>query len=548
MPCATLKVVENLRAHHLMTKHVVTLHKEQSLPLADSMMELNHVRHLPVVDGRGRLVGLVTHRDVLAAQISTLAALSVHERNELQLAVPVARLMNTLVWTVRPDTPAVAVAELLMDNRFGCVPVVDDHRKVVGIVTEADFLSLAVRMLEHAEAATVADMMTADPVTVRDNHTLRVADELLSIGCFRHLPVVDEDQGVIGLVTHRNLLAAQYSTLTAGDHQVPSVRIGDIMETDVWTIAPDASQLIAARTLRDHRFGCLPVVEDGRIVGIVTEADFLSLIVDTLDEAHRRPSPDAPVNYYATRPARCLGPFEDLDRAQQVMVDYGVSTVGVTYDGELVGVLSRSDLFRIAQRPYTPKFRPRLLKLPTRHVDELMSRKVRTVHSYDSVTEAARRMVADGIHHLFVVEGKIPIGVFSTTDMMRVVRDLEINRPVSDYMSRSVFTIDSGESVSVGMQMLERSDLTGLVVTHDGWPVGCFGQRSALEARDLAADTPIDRLMSQRIVTLPAKTPLFLAAGQAAALRVCRIVVMDGAVIVGILSGLDFARACADYR
>jgi len=538
--------MDSLQARHLMTKNVVTLNQRQSLPLADGMMKLHHVRHLPVVDDRGRLVGLVTHRDLVAAQISTLTSLTEDQRAELQLAVPVARVMSERVWTVRSDTPAVDVAELLIDNRFGCVPVVDTQRKLLGIVTEADFMKLAVKVLAHAEPATVGDFMTKDVATARDSHGLHVADELISIGCFRHLPVVDAEQRVIGLVTHRGLLAAQHSVLSRAAKYGASVKVGDIMEPDVWTIEPSASQLIAARTLADHQYGCLPVVEDGKIVGIVTEADFLKLLVDIVgsSDASRKRSANPPVNYYATRPARCVALMDDLDHAQQVMSDHGVSSVGVIHEGELLGVLSRSDLFAVAQ-PRRSRVRPSLLKLPTRHVSELMTRDPKSIHSHDSVVEAAQRMVSEGIHRLFVVEGTIPVGVFSTTDMMRVVRDLQLIAPITKVMAAAAFTIDGGESLADGLSMLERSSLTGLVVTNDGWPVGCFGQREALHSRDLAKDIPLRRAMNQQIVCVPASTPLFLAGGQASALNARRVVVMDGAHIVGVASGMDFARAVA---
>ena len=76
-----------MRVRDLMTSPVSTIQASQSLPLAMSIMDLERVRHLPVIDDEERVVGLVTHRDLLAAQISALTPLSPEERASLQHSV-----------------------------------------------------------------------------------------------------------------------------------------------------------------------------------------------------------------------------------------------------------------------------------------------------------------------------------------------------------------------------------------------------------------------------------------------------------------------------
>lgn len=134
---------------HLMSSPVVTLFAEQSLPLADDIMRLKHFRHLPVVDDAGRLVGLVSHRDLLAAQISTRTGLTVEERRSVQADVRVGEIMTRDVWSVRPDVNASIAAATLLDHKYGCLPVIDDAGVLVGIVTEHDFLRFATKVLEQ---------------------------------------------------------------------------------------------------------------------------------------------------------------------------------------------------------------------------------------------------------------------------------------------------------------------------------------------------------------------------------------------------------------
>lgn len=133
---------------HLMTAPVVTFFAEQTLPLADEIMRLKHFRHLPVVDDGGRLVGLVSHRDLLAAEISTQTGLGRRQRLGIQEDVRVREIMTSEVWTVGPEVRASVAAATLLDHRYGCLPVVDGERRLIGIVTERDFLKFSMRVLE----------------------------------------------------------------------------------------------------------------------------------------------------------------------------------------------------------------------------------------------------------------------------------------------------------------------------------------------------------------------------------------------------------------
>lgn len=132
----------------LMSTPVVTFFAEQTLPLADDVMRIHRFRHLPVIDNDRRLVGLVTHRDLLRGQISVLTGLSESERRARQEEIRISALMTSDVWTVNPDTLASHAGVTLLDHKFGCLPVVDENRVLCGIVTERDFLRFAIKALE----------------------------------------------------------------------------------------------------------------------------------------------------------------------------------------------------------------------------------------------------------------------------------------------------------------------------------------------------------------------------------------------------------------
>lgn len=136
----------------IMTKDVLYLTEEDNLSQIKDTMERFSLRHLPVVDGR-RLVGLVTHRDLLRVAVSELAD-NDQVRSERQKRLVentfVAKIMTRRPETVFPDTPIVEAAEMLVASKFGCLPVVDSEGNLVGIVTEHDFLKLLVATLKQA--------------------------------------------------------------------------------------------------------------------------------------------------------------------------------------------------------------------------------------------------------------------------------------------------------------------------------------------------------------------------------------------------------------
>ena len=132
---------------HLMSSPVVSLFAEQTLPLVEDIMRFKHIRHLPVVDDTGRLVGLVSHRDLLRAQISSLTGLTDRQRRARQAEVRVRELMTRDVWTVHPETLASVAGQTMAEHRYGCLPVIDEQQLLVGIVTERDFLKFATKAI-----------------------------------------------------------------------------------------------------------------------------------------------------------------------------------------------------------------------------------------------------------------------------------------------------------------------------------------------------------------------------------------------------------------
>lgn len=143
-----------LKVKDIMTSEVFVLHASQTLELVRSLMRIKHVRHVPIVEPDNTFVGLMTHRDLLAQTISHLAEIDEDEQEYLDRHIHIMKIMKTDVLTADPEMDVCSAIALLLDHKYGCLPVVSDG-KLVGIVTEADFLNLTLGLLRKSDSACV---------------------------------------------------------------------------------------------------------------------------------------------------------------------------------------------------------------------------------------------------------------------------------------------------------------------------------------------------------------------------------------------------------
>lgn len=132
-----------------MTRDLVTVRESDDLALAESLLRLGGIRHLPVVRER-KLVGLVTQRDVLRSGEAGRPGAR---------TLQVAEIMTREPTTIRPAAPLSQAARLMLERKFGCLPVCDDDGTLVGIVTEADFVRFAADVARDLDL--VADAVRA---------------------------------------------------------------------------------------------------------------------------------------------------------------------------------------------------------------------------------------------------------------------------------------------------------------------------------------------------------------------------------------------------
>jgi diacylglycerol O-acyltransferase len=153
VPARPAAVSDGPRVADLMTRDVVAIAPEDVLGTAYREMRRHRIRHLPVVQRDGRLVGLVTHRDLLAVSSSSLVVRAEEERVRLLGLVPAADVMETHVSVAAADDAAADAGERMIRHKIGCLPVVDGKGHLAGIVTEEDFLRWATARMAPAEPA-----------------------------------------------------------------------------------------------------------------------------------------------------------------------------------------------------------------------------------------------------------------------------------------------------------------------------------------------------------------------------------------------------------
>ncbi len=254
-----------------------------------------------------------------------------------------------------------------------------------------------------------------------------------------------------------------------------------------------------------------------------------------------------PVSMYMTKQVVWVGPDASLEDVHQVMTSHGVSCVPVVdAGGHALGVLSRTDLLKLGRLSMGPLGRLHAISWPAATAGEKMHQGVVTVTPSTPISTAARAMVKQRIHRVFVGEGASIEGVLSTKELLLAIRDKKPTTPIGDHMSAPAFTIPITTELSRAMDRLWSAHVGGLVVVdEEERPIGVFTQTEALLARELPPETTLEDTLSYAMLCLHTSTPLYRAAAHAHATRARRVLVTHDHKVIGVLTGIDFARAIA---
>lgn len=131
-----------LEVRRLMTQVVKTLQRNDQLTIADDVMREQRIRHLPVLDEDGLVCGVVSQRDLFRGALAKALGYGQTAQQKMHAMLLVKEVMSTTVVTIGPHEPLANAARLMLEQKVGCLPVLDGE-KLVGILTESDFVRLA---------------------------------------------------------------------------------------------------------------------------------------------------------------------------------------------------------------------------------------------------------------------------------------------------------------------------------------------------------------------------------------------------------------------
>ncbi len=316
-------------AADIMTKDVKMLTLDDTVETCDKFMKDNKIRHVCVMDPptekgeKAVFVGVVSGRDIDRQLSPYVGKIGEEDADQKALRQLLTLIVTRQPKSASPETPIPHMIATMLDNRIDMVPVLADG-ELVGIVTVSDIIKIFVRLntirqlcanvekqkkrlrlvdlatgssldlaaLISSAVQTVEDCMTERVICLEKEDKLSKAVEVIQKRKFRHVPIVDEQRRLVGIVSDRDILRhlpfakrepASQTELFRGDlfglsSEDPSLKLHvmDVMTRDVVSVLPDCSFNNAIKMLHETKINCLPVVdEEKRILGIVTVSDVL---------------------------------------------------------------------------------------------------------------------------------------------------------------------------------------------------------------------------------------------------------------------------------
>jgi acetoin utilization protein AcuB len=252
-------------------------------------------------------------------------------------------------------------------------------------------------------------MSTRTLLTVTENDSIALAGQLMLWSGVRHVPVV-RGRTVVGVLSDRDLARPSVDgRMTAGE----------TMSAPAITVPPDEELAEAATTLARRRIGCLPVVEAGELVGMLTITDVLVVKIARMLEQEARP--DVTVAEAMTRDPCTVRPETSLVDAVAAMVSCGARHLPVVRaDGRVVGMVSERDLRSAVGNPLRAAGeRAERVKLEAIPVSSVMSRPPVTLDEHESLATAAERLVDHRIGAIPITSDGRLVGVVSYVDVIR---------------------------------------------------------------------------------------------------------------------------------
>jgi acetoin utilization protein AcuB len=179
-----------------MSYPVITV--EQDIPIMEALnlMRTKNIRRMPVVDANGKLIGIISDKDLLNAGPSQATSLSVWEINYLVGKITVKKVMTKNVLTISEDTPIEEAARIMVDNKVGGMPVMNGN-KIVGIITESDLFKVLLELMGAREEGLRVTALVPEKLGELDELTHAIAEAGGSFISFGQFNGDDDDNRIV---------------------------------------------------------------------------------------------------------------------------------------------------------------------------------------------------------------------------------------------------------------------------------------------------------------------------------------------------------------
>jgi len=268
-----------MNVSELMTPTPVVVNEQTSIAECAHLLAKHRFRHLPVVDDKGRLSGIVTDFGVF--RLGGLAGahgelwVPFEDDNVDLCAVDVAEAAQVVA---TPDGSLEALLTRLCADPQDLAVVVDDGHRLLGVVTEHDGVRYAQGLGEVP--VTVGQAASRPVIGVHASHPAQAAWALMLEQRVRHVVVLDDDERLVGVISYRDLIEDD----VARGRELTCFQV--IRNEETMTIAPDAPLHEAARLMAERKYGCLPVMSGHSLApeAILTRTDLILAAVQSLQD------------------------------------------------------------------------------------------------------------------------------------------------------------------------------------------------------------------------------------------------------------------------
>jgi CBS domain-containing protein len=293
------RAIAGFGAHSRIRTHTIEV-LSMDLPIVITIVDTSDN-----IDRALKLVGPMVREGLITVEDIEIVKYTHRYLHALPADRPVAEIMTRDVTTVTPDTPARQVVELLLGKLFKAVPVVDQERQVVGIITDSDLLRQAgmpVRMAvgERLEAndfrqvleqvsqeKTSREIMTSPVITIREDVELARVVQMLLDHKLKRMPVVDANHKLVGMVSRLDILRAVAGNGAGQQEQAPaphpSRTIGEVMSHSIPAVHVNDDLVDVIQTMLKADIKRVIVLdEQEKPIGIITDGDLVARVSQTM--------------------------------------------------------------------------------------------------------------------------------------------------------------------------------------------------------------------------------------------------------------------------